>query len=77
MEAGTAHSTLQETGQLSGDAVEEFIKHCRSIEADIELDLSQLRSADDDGVNAIRSVVPCGARVRGDSPFIQLLVSGE
>ena len=65
-------------GRLSKASVEEFMKHCRSFDAgDLVLDLSQLKSADDDGVIAIQSLVQDGARVRGDSPFIRLLVTGE
>jgi anti-anti-sigma regulatory factor len=62
-------------GRLSGESVEELMKHCRSIRPDFVLDLSELRSADDAGVIAIQSLVRGGARVRGDSPFIRMLVS--
>lgn len=64
-------------GRLSGIAVEELMKQCQTDMAEFVLDLSQLRSADEQGVAALRLLIRRGALVRGDSPFIRLLVSGE
>jgi hypothetical protein len=41
------------------------------------LDLSKLRFADDDGVEAIRALRERGAEIRGASYFIKMLINGE
>ena len=65
---------VQVSGRLSGTAVEELQKTCNSIEDPVVIDLSNLLFADDEGINAIRSIADSGAQVRGASPFIQLLL---
>lgn len=64
-------------GRLSSEAVVDLMKQSRSAREGCVLDLSQLRSADDEGVSAIRALLHEGALVRGDSPFIRLLLSHE
>ena len=61
-------------GRLSEAAVEEFKKACDPIEGAFVLDLSNLLFADAVGVDAIRRLGEKGAKVRGASPFVQLLL---
>jgi hypothetical protein len=43
----------------------------------IVLDLTGLRSADPEGINAIRELVCGDAKLRGASPFIRLLLEDQ
>jgi hypothetical protein len=61
-------------GYLSGSGVGELLRTCHSIEGEIVLDLSGLRSADPEGIKAIRELVRGGAELREASPFIRLLL---
>jgi hypothetical protein len=63
-------------GRLVGPAAPEFCEFCRSQEAPIILDLSELQWADSDGVRAVRKVMSEGAETRGASRFIELLLRG-
>ena len=61
-------------GRLSGDAVTQLRNACSPIEGAFALDLSQLLFADDAGIDVIQAIDKQGAKIRGASPFIQLLV---
>jgi len=61
-------------GRLSGDVTKELRDTCDYIKEDFVLDLSKLLFADDVGVDVIREISEQGAKIRGASPFIQLLV---
>ena len=61
-------------GRLSGDATKLLRETCDPIKAAFVLDLSKLLFADDVGVDVIREISEQGAKIRGASPFIQLLV---
>ena len=61
-------------GRLEGSGVREFLRTCRSITGEFVLDLTGLRSADADGIDAIHKAVSGGAELRGVSPFIRLLI---
>ena len=61
-------------GRLSGDNTKELRDTCDHIKEDFVLDLSKLLFADDVGVDVIREISEQGAKIRGASPFIQLLV---
>ena len=69
-----SNSVVSVTGHLDGPGVGELLRTCRSIEGEIVLDLSGLRSADDEGIEAIRELARQGSRLRGASPFIRLLL---
>jgi anti-anti-sigma regulatory factor len=62
-------------GRLSGAAVAELRKACDPIEGVFLLDLSNLLLADDAGIDVIRKLCEKGTKVRGASPFIQLLLA--
>ena len=75
--AGEKKPTVSVAGRLEGLGVGEFVRTCRSIEGELVLDLSGLRSADAEGIEAIQKLVQGGARLRGASPFIRLLLESE
>jgi len=79
VDAVTAGSTTNVTvsGRLEGKEVREFLRACRAIEGDFELDLTGLRSADSEGIEAIRELVRAGRKLRGVSPFIRLLLDDQ
>ena len=64
-------------GRLQGLGVGELLKTHDSIEGEFVLDLSGLRSADPDGIKAIRKLLRAGAKLRGASPFIQILLGNQ
>ena len=61
-------------GRLSVTSVAQLKKACDPIEGAFVIDLSNLLFADDAGIDTIRTIDKKGARVRGASPFIQLLL---
>jgi anti-anti-sigma regulatory factor len=61
-------------GRLSGTSVAQLKKACDPIEGAFVIDLSNLLFADDAGIDTIRTIGKKGAKVRGASPFIQLLL---
>ena len=75
--AGEKKPTVSVAGRLEGLGVGELVRTCRSIEGELVLDLSGLRSADAEGIEAIQKLVQGGARLRGASPFIRLLLESE
>jgi hypothetical protein len=72
--AGEKKPTVSVAGRLEGLGVGELVRTCRSIEGELVLDLSGLRSADDEGIDAIQKLVLEGVRLQGASPFIRLLL---
>ena len=64
-------------GRLEGEEVREFLRACRAIEGELEVDLTSLRSADSEGIEAIRELVRAGRKLRGVSPFIRLLLDDQ
>ena len=75
--AGEKKTAVSVAGRLERRGVGEFVKTCHSIEGDLVLDLSGLRSADDEGISAIQKLVQRGATLRGASPFIRLLLESQ
>lgn len=64
-------------GRLEGPGVRELLRTCRSIAGEFVLDLAGLRSADPGGIEAIQKAVSGGAKLRGVSPFIRLLLDDQ
>jgi anti-anti-sigma regulatory factor len=64
-------------GRLEGSATQEFLMACRSTKNEFVLDLSGLRSADSEGIEAIRELVRAGRKLRGVSPFIRLMLDDK
>ena len=61
-------------GRLDAPAVPDLLAACRSVGHPLRLDLSGLRSADVDGVEALRRLVEAEAELTDMSPYIRQLV---
>jgi ABC-type transporter Mla MlaB component len=61
-------------GELVEGGIEELRKVCRSLETAIALDVSDLHSADSEGLAALQTLIRRGAEVRGESPYIRMLL---
>ncbi len=70
-------TVLHIDGQLHSDNVTELNKEHRSVDGPLLLDLSNLRSADIIGVDVLLKLISLGARTRGASPYIELLLKGS
>lgn len=64
-------------GRLMGSGVHELAVTCHSIEGGLLLDLTNLQSADPEGIKAIQKLVAERAELRGFSPFIRLLLDAQ
>ena len=69
-----SNTTVSVAGRVDGSGVGELLRTCQSVEGGFVLDLAGLRSADPEGIEAIRKLVLGGAKLRGVSPFIRLLL---
>ncbi len=69
-----AQTVLRIDGRLRSDDIEELFGAFRSAPSPPILDLSNLQSADREGVGALRGLIALGAGVSGASPFIELLL---
>jgi len=68
---------LQIDGRLHRENNAELGRACESIEGHLTLELSGLLSADTEGIRNLRQLESHGARFRGASPYIQLLLKNE
>ncbi len=73
-EAGATVTTIRIEGQLMSDGVPDVRAACESANTPLRLDLSGLRSADGDGIRALRSLSEAGAELRGANPYINQLL---
>jgi ABC-type transporter Mla MlaB component len=64
-------------GQLSSDNVTELTREQRSVNGPLVLDLSNFQSADTTGVATLQKLISMGTRIRGASPYIELLLKGS
>jgi hypothetical protein len=68
---------LHVAGRLAGDAIAQLTDVCESLDDHCVLDLSKLMFATDQGAETIRMLCEGGAKIRGASSFIELLISDE
>ena len=61
-------------GRLDAASVPDLVAECRSVGQPLRLDLSGLRSADADGVRALRALKGPATEFLGMSPYIRHLV---
>ncbi len=61
-------------GRLRHEDVEELTSALRSVEGVTILDLSELQSADREGVEVLRELVSVGVEIQGASRYIELLL---
>ena len=64
-------------GYLTAEDVDELDREYRSAQGSRILDLSNLQSADSEGVECLRGLVSLGAEVRNVSQYIALLLENE
>jgi anti-anti-sigma regulatory factor len=70
-------TVIQIDGQLRAEDVAELVKEQRSVDGPLVLELSNLQSADEVGVNVLLELISIGAQIRGASPYIELLLKGS
>ena len=61
-------------GRLASNAAAQLEKACDPMENSFVVDISNLLFADDEGINALRTIADKGSQIHGASPFIQLLL---
>jgi len=62
-------------GRLTESSIPELLRACRSAPQPVILDLTQLRSACNKAIQALRTLVADGARLRGAPRYIELLLN--
>ena len=72
-----ARTTIQVDGDLDASGAAELAKACQNAPAPVSLDLRHLRSANDEGVDILRTLIAKGAEVKNASRYITLLLRDE
>lgn len=67
-------TVLKIDGRLLSVDVPELDKETRSVEGPLTLDLSELMSADNAGIERLRELQAEGAELRGTSRYVQMLL---
>jgi anti-anti-sigma regulatory factor len=73
-EAAKTVTTIRIEGQLTSTSVPDVRAACESVDPPLRLDLSGLRSADSDGIRALRSLAEAGAELHGANPYVRQLL---
>ncbi len=73
-EAGETSTTIRIEGRLAGVDLPAVTAACESANPPLRMDLSGLKSADVDGIRALRSLSETGAELHGASPYIRQLL---
>jgi len=68
---------LKLDGRLTAEEVPELLRVCVGLTGPVVLDLSDLQSADREGVSALRQLRARGAELAGASPYLCLLLNGR
>jgi anti-anti-sigma regulatory factor len=71
------HAVFRLIGRLADDGAIEFDRLYRRAEGRVRIDLSDLRSADAAGVDALRGARSAGAELVGTSAYLALLLGVE
>lgn len=74
MTAADHRTILKVDGRLRADDVEELKRAYRSVPGATALDLSELQSADRDGVTVLRELVSLGVEIRSATQYFELLL---
>ncbi len=70
-------TTLKVDGALTREGVGELEKACEAEDGPVDLDLTQLMKADEEGVRALKNLLDSGARLVAASLYIELLLTKE
>ena len=73
-EAGKEMTTIRVEGQLTAAAVPDVRATCEAAKPPFCLDLSGLRSADREGIQALQSLSEAGVELHGANPYINQLL---
>jgi anti-anti-sigma regulatory factor len=73
--SGEDETIIRLEGRLSANRVENLKKEIQGASGNVLLDLTDLRSADAEGVMALRSFAAEGAKLVGASPYIRQLLN--
>jgi len=76
-ESGDPGTVIRIDGRLRSEHLGALLDECRSADAPLVLDLSGLLACDEAGVDALAKLIAKGVRVRGASPYIELLLAGN
>ena len=77
-DTGQTATTVRIAGRLTGADLADLRALCESANFPLRLDLSGLRSADNDGIQALQALAEAGAQLHGASPYIrQLLIEAN
>jgi hypothetical protein len=71
------HTVIEVDGQLAGEGVAELERVIRDAERPFLLNLGGLVSADDAGVELLRTLAKEGTALRDASPYIKLLLEDD
>ncbi len=67
-------ATVKIDGRLTGEETPELRRVCTGIKGWLVLDLTDLQSADREGISVLRELRAKGANLIGASPYVQLLL---
>jgi anti-anti-sigma regulatory factor len=70
-------TVLKVDGRLRSEDVQELAQASQSIGGNLILDLSDLHSADPQGVELLRQLIERTSQVRGLSPYLELLLKAK
>ena len=68
---------LKITGRLAGQAIGQLLELRRSVLGVVTLDLTDLATIDNEGVEVIKAMSLGGDEIRNASPFVQLLLQPD
>ena len=67
-------TVLKVAGWFKAEDVEELTRVYQSVPGSAALDLSELQSADQEGIETLRELLSLGAEVRGATRYVELLL---
>jgi anti-anti-sigma regulatory factor len=73
-EKGKTMTIIQIQGNLTKEDLCDLKEACESVNTRLWLDLSDLTSADNDGVRELRSLSEAGAELHGANPYVRQLL---
>ena len=72
--AGETETMIKIEGELVSQGISDLENACRSVDGALALDLSELMKADEEGIQALKTLRDGGARLVDVSPYIELLM---
>ena len=73
----TSGTVLQVDGRLQSEDVDELTREYAAAEGPIVVELTNLQSADEAGVDALQRLASAGVQIQGASEYIALLLKKE